>query len=116
MGLMKGFFFLQAIPRTIWLDVSGKQLIQWPIEEIQKLRKDKVNLTNKVLKKGSLIEVKGVTAVQVRIVFNLSNNILKNTTKEMSLLFKVCLILFFHFLFLVCFWYNYRQMLRFHLK
>ncbi|CAK9310620.1 unnamed protein product [Citrullus colocynthis] len=73
--IKKGWSGVQAIPRTIWLDVSGKQLIQWPIEEIQKLRKDKVNLTNKVLKKGSLIEVKGVTAVQadVEVSFKVKN-------------------------------------------
>ena len=79
MDLMKTIYlliYLKGIPRTIWLDASGKQLIQWPIEEIQKLRKNKVTLTNKVLKKGSTIEVKGVTPSQVKIKspFELNTN------------------------------------------
>ncbi|KAL0562261.1 hypothetical protein IC582_002713 [Cucumis melo] len=73
--IKKGWSGIQAIPRTVWLDASGKQLIQWPIEEIQKLRKNKVTLTNKVLKKGSTIEVKGVTPSQadVEVSFKVKN-------------------------------------------
>ncbi|KAE8646511.1 hypothetical protein Csa_015867 [Cucumis sativus] len=73
--IKKGWSGIQGIPRTIWLDASGKQLIQWPIEEIQKLRKNKVTLTNKVLKKGSTIEVKGVTPSQadVEVSFKVKN-------------------------------------------
>ncbi|WCJ27876.1 Beta-fructofuranosidase insoluble isoenzyme 1 [Euphorbia peplus] len=29
----KGWSGLQIIPRKIWLDRDGKQLLQWPIEE-----------------------------------------------------------------------------------
>lgn len=66
LSLLLGYdLFLQAIPRAVWLDASGKQLIQWPVVEIQKLRNNKVKLTNEVLKKGSIVEVKGVTAAQV---------------------------------------------------
>ncbi|XP_022954013.1 beta-fructofuranosidase, insoluble isoenzyme CWINV1-like [Cucurbita moschata] len=65
--IKKGWSGVQAIPRTVWLDASGKQLIQWPIAEIQKLRKDKIKLTNKVLEKGSIIAVKGVTAAQADV-------------------------------------------------
>ena len=56
---------LQAIPRSIWLDNSGKQLVQWPIEEIEMLRLKEVNLPKQVLKGGSVLEVSGVTAAQV---------------------------------------------------
>lgn len=34
---------LQAVPRKVWLDSSGKQLLQWPIEEIQQLRLTKMS-------------------------------------------------------------------------
>lgn len=56
---------LQGIPRTLWLHKSGKQLIQWPIVEIEKLRANPVNLHSKVLKGGTLLEISGVTAAQV---------------------------------------------------
>ncbi|XP_022153896.1 beta-fructofuranosidase, insoluble isoenzyme CWINV1-like [Momordica charantia] len=88
----KGWSGVQAIPRSIWLDASGKQLVQWPIVEIQKLRKDKVKLINKVLKKGSVIEVKGVTAAQVdvEVSFKVKNfkkaQVLKPEWKDPQLL------------------------------
>ena len=66
------FFFghlLQAIPRTIWLDKSKKQLMQWPIAEIEKLRGHQVHLPQQVLKGGLSLEVSGVTAAQVRFFF-----------------------------------------------
>ena len=60
-----GEHILQAIPRTIWLDQSGKQLVQWPISEIEKLREKPVHLPQQVLKGGLALEVSGVTAAQV---------------------------------------------------
>ncbi|KAF5745520.1 Glycosyl hydrolases family 32 protein isoform 1 [Tripterygium wilfordii] len=74
--IAKGWSGLQAIPRHIWLDRSGKQLVQWPIKEIEKLRQGPVNLNNQVLKGGgSVVEVSGVTAVQVdvEVSFELSH-------------------------------------------
>ena len=50
---------------SIWLDNSGKQLVQWPIKEIETLRLKEVNLPKQVLKGGSVLEVSGVTAAQV---------------------------------------------------
>ena len=49
----------------MWLDSSGKQLIQWPIEELETLRGDKVQIKNHKLKMGEQIEIKGITAIQV---------------------------------------------------
>ena len=51
--------------RTIWLRESGKQLIQWPVVEIEKLRANLVNWPTKLLKGGELLQVNGVTAAQV---------------------------------------------------
>ncbi|KAJ6361648.1 hypothetical protein OIU78_002139 [Salix suchowensis] len=64
---------LQSIPRHIWLDRSGKQLVQWPIEEISKLHGKKVSLFHKKLDSGSIFEVQGITASQadVEVVFEL---------------------------------------------
>lgn len=57
---------MQLIPRTLWLDPSGKQLMQWPIEELETLRGSKVQFSKKQkLSEGHLVEVKGITAAQV---------------------------------------------------
>nr|UHU35851.1 cell wall invertase 1 [Paeonia suffruticosa] len=63
----KGWSGIQAIPRTIWLDKSGKQLLQWPIFEIEQLRTKRVDSPTKVLKGGSMVEISGVTAAQADV-------------------------------------------------
>ncbi|XP_057432029.1 beta-fructofuranosidase, insoluble isoenzyme CWINV3-like isoform X2 [Lotus japonicus] len=68
----KGWAGIQAIPRQVWLDnKSGKQLMQWPIEEVEKLRGKKISIHGEKLLSGSIIEVSGITASQadVEIVF-----------------------------------------------
>ncbi|XP_060962578.1 beta-fructofuranosidase, insoluble isoenzyme CWINV1 [Cannabis sativa] len=63
------WFGLQSFPRSILLSKSGRQLVQWPIEEIEKLRSDdeKVSLQNKELRSDSLFEISGVTASQADV-------------------------------------------------
>lgn len=63
----KGWSGLQAVPRAIWLDKSGKQLVQWPVVELEKLRTGPVDLSNKLLKEGSKVEVSGITASQADV-------------------------------------------------
>ncbi|KAK8618751.1 hypothetical protein V6N13_132732 [Hibiscus sabdariffa] len=65
--IKKGWSGVHAIPRKIWLARSGKQLVQWPVTEIQKLRANHVGLANKTLKGGSVIEVSGITAAQADV-------------------------------------------------
>ncbi|GMI77902.1 ARABIDOPSIS THALIANA CELL WALL INVERTASE 1 [Hibiscus trionum] len=65
--IKKGWSGVHAIPRKIWLARSGKQLVQWPVDEIQKLRANHVSLANKTLKGGSVIEVSGITAAQADV-------------------------------------------------
>nr|KJB70242.1 hypothetical protein B456_011G064900 [Gossypium raimondii] len=65
--IKKGWSGVHAIPRKIWLDESGKQLVQWPVVEIEKLRANHVSLANKLLEGGSVIEVPGVTAAQADV-------------------------------------------------
>ncbi|KAI4300501.1 hypothetical protein L6164_033872 [Bauhinia variegata] len=71
----KGWAGIQAIPRTIWLDKSGKQLVQWPIEELNTLREEEVKMTNQKFHKGDYVEVKGITSAQadVEVTFTFSS-------------------------------------------
>ncbi|GKV03624.1 hypothetical protein SLEP1_g15897 [Rubroshorea leprosula] len=71
--IKKGWSGLQAIPRSILLSENQKQLIQWPIKEIEKLRKKKVSFTDKELKGGSVLRVPDITASQadVEVSFDL---------------------------------------------
>ncbi|TMW95750.1 hypothetical protein EJD97_008399 [Solanum chilense] len=73
--IKKGWAGIQGIPRQVWLDLSGKQLVQWPIEELETLRKQKVQLNNKKLSKGEMFEVKGISASQadVEVLFSFSS-------------------------------------------
>ncbi|RZB42175.1 Beta-fructofuranosidase, insoluble isoenzyme 1 [Glycine soja] len=48
----KGWAGIQAIPRTVWLDFTGRQLVQWPVEELNSLRGKEVNIDNQRLEKG----------------------------------------------------------------
>ncbi|WCJ39507.1 Beta-fructofuranosidase insoluble isoenzyme CWINV1 [Euphorbia peplus] len=75
-NILKGWSGLQGFPRTIYLDKSKKQLIQWPVEEIEKLRSKAVHLTTpKLLKQGSVIRVSGITPAQadVEVSFKVSD-------------------------------------------
>lgn len=69
----KGWSGLQSFPRQIWLDRSGSQLVQWPVEEINKLHDKQVSIQNKKLDGGSVLEIPGITASQAdaEIVFEL---------------------------------------------
>ncbi|CAL5057896.1 unnamed protein product [Urochloa decumbens] len=72
----KGWAGIHAIPRKIWLDPSGKQLLQWPIEEVETLRGKPVTVAGKVLKPGEHFEVTGLaTAYQadVEVSFEVSS-------------------------------------------
>ncbi|CAI0419526.1 unnamed protein product [Linum tenue] len=68
----KGWSGVMALPRRVWLDKSGKQLHICPVQEIKKLRRDPVTLTNHVLQPTSLIQINNVTAAQadVEITFD----------------------------------------------
>ncbi|EES10748.2 hypothetical protein BDA96_06G078700 [Sorghum bicolor] len=63
----KGWAGIQAIPRTVWLDPSGKQLLQWPIEEVEALRGKSVTLKNRVIKPGQHVEVTGIQTAQADV-------------------------------------------------
>nr|XP_043636530.1 beta-fructofuranosidase, insoluble isoenzyme 1-like [Erigeron canadensis] len=71
----KGWAGIHLIPRKIWLDSSGHNLLQWPVNELDSLRGQKVELSNVKLNKGDTIEVKGITVVQadVDVTFTFSS-------------------------------------------
>lgn len=69
--IAKGWASLQAIPRMVWLDGETKRnLLQWPIQEINGLHMSSISLSNLQLKDGSIVEVKGVTSAQMDIEIN----------------------------------------------
>ncbi|KAJ1420316.1 Glycosyl hydrolase family 32, N-terminal [Sesbania bispinosa] len=72
--IKKGWSGIHAIPRAIWLHKSGKQLVQWPVVEIEKLRANPVNWPTKVLKGGDLLQINGVTAAQADVEISFEVN------------------------------------------
>ncbi|VAI40581.1 unnamed protein product [Triticum turgidum subsp. durum] len=71
----KGWAGIHSFPRTIWLDNDGKRLLQWPVEEIESLRRNEINHQKLELKKGDLFEIKGIDTLQadVEIDFELTS-------------------------------------------
>ncbi|XP_057975486.1 beta-fructofuranosidase, insoluble isoenzyme 1-like [Malania oleifera] len=65
--IAKGWAGIQTIPRSVWLDSSKKQLVQWPIDELNTLRGKSVEVNHRNLHKGDFIEVKGITAAQADV-------------------------------------------------
>ncbi|CAO2039078.1 unnamed protein product [Urochloa humidicola] len=71
----KGWAGIHAIPRKIWLDPSGKQLLQWPIDEVETLRGKPVTVAGKVVKLGEHFEVTGLATTyqaDVEVSFEVS--------------------------------------------
>nr|Q39693.1 RecName: Full=Beta-fructofuranosidase, insoluble isoenzyme 3; AltName: Full=Cell wall beta-fructosidase 3; AltName: Full=Invertase 3; AltName: Full=Sucrose hydrolase 3; Flags: Precursor [Daucus carota]CAA55188.1 cell wall beta-fructosidase(Inv3) [Daucus carota] len=65
--VQKGWAGIQLIPRRIWLDPSGRQLVQWPIEEVEGLRGSELHMRNQKLDMGVHVEVTGITAAQADV-------------------------------------------------
>ncbi|CAL9762967.1 unnamed protein product, partial [Musa acuminata subsp. burmannicoides] len=49
----KGWAGVQAIPRAVWLDSNGRQLVQWPIEELETLRHKHGSVKNRNIPSGT---------------------------------------------------------------
>ncbi|KAL2487130.1 Beta-fructofuranosidase [Abeliophyllum distichum] len=77
----KGWAGILTIPRTILIDPNGRQLLQWPVEELETLRGRKVKLRDKKLKKGEHVEVKGITAAQADVEVTFSFHSLDKAEK-----------------------------------
>ncbi|KAI3742363.1 hypothetical protein L1987_60043 [Smallanthus sonchifolius] len=72
---IKGWAGIQLIPRMVWLHPSGKQLLQWPIQELESLRGDRLHQTDVTLNKGEMVEINGLTVSQadVEVTFTFSS-------------------------------------------
>ncbi|KAM0878823.1 hypothetical protein ACQ4PT_034638 [Festuca glaucescens] len=62
-----GWAGIQAIPRKVWLDQGDKQLLQWPVEEVDALRRKLVSLSDQVIKPGDSVEVTGLQTAQADV-------------------------------------------------
>ncbi|CAN6460215.1 unnamed protein product [Victoria cruziana] len=71
--VQKGWAGVHSIPRSIWLDPSGRQLVQWPVEEVEALRGQQYDIKNKRMESGSVVEVQEINASQadVEVTFDL---------------------------------------------
>nr|BBE49464.1 fructan 6G&1-exohydrolase [Asparagus officinalis] len=83
--LAKGWAGIQAVPRVFTLDrTDGKRLIQWPVEELESLRREKITMKNIELRTGSLVEVRGLSVSQadVEVEFELPSFVGAETFDE----------------------------------
>ncbi|CAN6269643.1 unnamed protein product [Urochloa humidicola] len=71
----RGWSGLQSFPRALWLDAGGRQLVQWPVEEIETLRRKRVAMVGADVEAGGLREVEGVESSQadVDVVFEVTS-------------------------------------------
>ncbi|XBJ06065.1 hypothetical protein VPH35_024734 [Triticum aestivum] len=61
--LARGWSGVQIVPRKVWLDGDGKQLRQWPIEEIETLRRKRVAALQEAhVNAGGVNEISGAGA------------------------------------------------------
>ncbi|CAN6292410.1 unnamed protein product [Urochloa humidicola] len=60
--IRKGWAGVQAVPRKVWLSSDGKQLVQWPVAEIESLRGAHANITDRLVGGGSHFEVTGIAS------------------------------------------------------
>nr|AWT08287.1 putative cell wall invertase e [Secale cereale] len=73
--IAKGWSGVQTVPRKVWLDGDGKQLRQWPIEEIETLRSKRVvGLLGAQVNAGGVNKIVGVGAqADVEAIFEISS-------------------------------------------
>nr|CAB60153.1 sucrose:sucrose 1-fructosyl transferase [Taraxacum officinale] len=89
--LLKGWANMLNIPRTIVLDtVTGTNLIQWPIDEVENLRSKKYDEFKDVeLRPGSIIplEIGSATQLDIMATFEIDEKMLESTL-EADVLFN----------------------------
>ncbi|XP_047321729.1 beta-fructofuranosidase, soluble isoenzyme I-like [Impatiens glandulifera] len=82
--VMKGWASVQAIPRTVVLDrKTGSNLLQWPVEEVEKLRLNSTEFNGLELGPGTVIPLNITSATQVDIsaTFEVDEESLKATVE-----------------------------------
>lgn len=72
----KGWASVQALPRQVWFDnLTGSNLIQWPVDDILDLRRTKVSVDSTVLESGSVVEISEGSGAQWDIELTFDNPI-----------------------------------------
>lgn len=67
--IKKGWASLQGLPRTVLLDKkTGSNVIQWPVEEVERLRSNSSEFSNVVLGPGSVVPLNVGPATQLDIM------------------------------------------------
>lgn len=68
----KGWSSVQCMPRHIWLDPQATtNLLQWPIDEVDNLRRMPYTKKDVVLEKGSMVELMGGSQSDIEVEFAL---------------------------------------------
>jgi beta-fructofuranosidase len=81
----KGWASLQGIPRTILLDTKTcSNLLQWPVEEVERLRLKGKEFNNIEVKTGSVmpLELDGATQLDIAAEFELDKKALESTAES----------------------------------
>ncbi|KZV14483.1 acid beta-fructofuranosidase-like [Dorcoceras hygrometricum] len=79
LDILKGWASVQSIPRTVVFDdETGKNLLQWPVKEVESLRSDSVKFNNVDLGPGSITPLEIDSGSQLDIVasFKIDNEAL----------------------------------------
>ncbi|CAI9092056.1 OLC1v1027204C2 [Oldenlandia corymbosa var. corymbosa] len=67
--LLKGWASVQNIPRTVVFDKkTGTNILQWPVKEVEELRRDVSEFENIKLEPGSIVPLKIGSATQLDII------------------------------------------------
>lgn len=81
--VIKGWASLMSIPRTVLFDVKTRSnLLQWPIDEVEKLRTNSTTYTNITIDTASYFRLSASRAAQLDIVAEFE---IKNTTLEKAM-------------------------------
>ncbi|KAJ6942402.1 acid invertase [Populus alba x Populus x berolinensis] len=81
----KGWASLQGIPRTVLLDTKTcSNLLQWPVEEVERLRLKGKEFNNIEVKAGSVmpLELDGATQLDIAAEFELDKKALDSTAES----------------------------------
>ncbi|KAK9665660.1 hypothetical protein RND81_14G127300 [Saponaria officinalis] len=83
--LLKGWASLQTIPRVVTYDTKTKaNILQWPVKEVESLRRDHSKFDDLLLEPGSIINLNITSAAQLDITaeFTVNSEALQSTVED----------------------------------